>query len=567
MELTKRIYNFLDMEEQDIEAVPSLDIPSIIVEKYFTPRDHGKYMLFLANIRKSTRPSRCPFCGGISDLIFSGRTKPRVIHDVMRNNCRVDIIIQPARIQCNKCNQRFVALIDGIDEIHSMTTRLLDFLRVECFLQSHTVLAERSGVSVETVRNIMDEEIQKYEDNRKANPLLAPRVLGIDEKHINHVMRGTLVDIEEGLLLDMLEDNKSHTMQEAIKRLRDWDSRIKVVTTDMNNSYLHWLPDLLPNATVVVDKFHVIQDIERRISITKSQLYEYRKNIIFNKITDPKEKLRQMGVFRILNDNKRLFNYSMESIVRDTKSNKSLKLATVIDEFPEFRLLRKLYYLIELMYTKETIEEAEAIWDEWVAMLPPSNEKKYKEWCDLYSVTPPLFGEFRSFVREGFQKHKPYILNYFKPGCRHTNAATEGLNNLIGSINQVGNGYSFKILRAKCLYASLIHERYIYGIDTATIKKWKPTMSWVSPTNPNSFFDTYCNEDVNYFISSVEAVDIRPPNVYTKNEQLLRIIEVAAFKDKAFDEINSISLSGDSVINFFRIESNNINKIRQSIDM
>ena len=437
MELTKRIYDFLDMEERDIGAAPSLDIPSIIVEKYFTPKDHGKYMVFLANVRKSTRPSKCPYCGENSNLIFSGRTKPRVIHDVMRNNCRVDIIIQPARILCNKCNQRFVAPIDGIDEIHSMTTRLLDFLRVECFLQSHTVLAERSGVSIETVRNIMDEEIQKYEDNRKANPLQAPRVLGIDEKHINHVMRGTLVDVEEGLLLDMLEDNKSHTMQEAIKRLRSWDSRIKVVTTDMNNSYLRWLPEFLPNATVVIDKFHVIQDIERRISTTQSQLYEYRKDIIFNKITDPREKLRQMGIFRILNENKRLFNYSMESIVRDTKSNKAIKLATVIDEFPEFRLLRKLYYLIELMYTKETIEDAEAVWDEWVTLLPPSGEKQYKEWCDLYSVVPPLFSEFRSFVREGFQKYKPFILNYFKPGCRHTNAATEGLNNLIGSNESV----------------------------------------------------------------------------------------------------------------------------------
>ena len=103
-------------------------------------------------------------------------------------------------------------------------------------------------------------------------------------------------------------------------------------------------------------------------------------------------------------------------------------------------------------------------------LLPPAGEKEYKDWCDLYGVIPPLFNEFRTFKRPGFQRFKPFILNYFNPGCKKTNAATEGVNTLIERINRDAHGLSFKSLRAKSLYASLINERKRYGVDLKTIK-------------------------------------------------------------------------------------------------
>lgn len=468
--MVKRVLTLDDLIERDVSSAPSLDLPNIEPERYFVPKNHGKYMLFFAKMKKSVRPEECPFCKERNRLIFSGYSKERVIHDVIRGNYRVDIILKPSRIKCNACTQRFVARAPEIDDKHPMTTRLLDYLRDECFLQSYTMLAERSGVSVETIRNILNEEIEKFEDERKNDPLLAPRVLGIDEKHINNIMRGTLVDVDEGILLDMMEDNKAQTMKNAIMLLREWDSRIKVVTTDMNNSYLKWLSVFLPNATIVIDKFHVIQDIEQRITATKKELYKRRSEII-QKIEDSEERTRQAHILYMLNEDGRLFNYSMETLVREDKADKAMKLATITNEFPEFRLLRELYFAVENMYYQETYEDAVIAWDEWMRILPPGDESGYKIWCDLYSVIPPMFDCFRSFSRPGFQQYKPYILNYFKPGCRKTNAATEGLNTLIRNVNSLGNGYSFKILRAKCLYLSYIYERVHYRIEPDTVIK------------------------------------------------------------------------------------------------
>lgn len=531
MESTKRDYRLSDMVEQDLVTAPSLDLPTLAMEKFYMPRDNGKYMLFLMNVKKSIRPERCPYCQEERSVVFAGRTAPRLIHDVVRNNYRVDFIFQPVRLQCQKCGQRYVPRIEGIDERHSMTTRLLDFIKTECFLQPHTALAERSGVSIETIRNIMREEVVKYDMARDEDPPLAPRVLGIDEKHIIYAMRGTLVDIENGDLLDMLEGNDRDSMMDAIMRLKDWDTMIEVVTTDMNNSYLSWLPGFLPKAIIVIDKFHVMQDLSKRISTTRKSLYEWRKALV-NKIEDNSERARQLSILRQLNKDKYLFNYSTERIARDTKTDKPMILATIVEEFPEFRLLKKLSYAVEAMYKKETYEEAVEAWDAWMELLPPVGAKQYKEWCDLYSVEPPMFDAFRSFKRSGFQFFKPYILNYFRPGCRVTNAATEGINRLIGAINAAGNGYSFEILRAKCLYASLVTDRITYSIDIDSVESWTPTTSIMISGSYRSAHKRPTYKTIYSFSSSCSPIRIKPMNIFSDNTILLDIIAVSGDTEK-----------------------------------
>lgn len=462
-----------EFTEQNIKLAPSLDLPALQVERFYTPKDGGELILLFANVKKDWRPADgCPYCHSHA-LILSGRCDPRCVRDVVRNNYRVNIILQSPRMTCGSCGKRFSPKIDGIMENGTMTERLVDFVKTESFLQTHSDLEERTGLSITTIQNIMDEEIERYEDMRKANPLVAPKVLGIDEKHIVKLMRGTIVDVENGKLLDMTENNHENSMKEAIRKLDGWEDNIKVVTTDMSNHYLSWLPSFLPDATIVIDKFHVIQDITQRIRTVTPILYNYRKELISN-ITDPAERATQTAILKLVNDNKRLFNYSMESVTRDTEKDLSQKLATVISEFPEFMLLRSLYYGLENMYTKTTREEAEKAWDEWQKELPPSDKKGYMKWCEMYSVDESCFDAFRSFNRSAFTVFKPYILNYFNPGCRFTNATTKGLNNLIGRINTLGNGYRFKHLSAKALYTSLLRRRVVYSINMKSIKAWKP---------------------------------------------------------------------------------------------
>lgn len=538
MAYEKKVYSFEDFEKCDLEMIPSLDLPSLIIDELYMPKDGGKLMLFLTTTRpKKDIVIKCPNCQS-TNTIRSGKGKKRMAHDVIRNNYRVDIAILPQLYRCKDCDLKFTPQIDGIVEGRQMTTRLYEYLKKECFLQSHTDLAHYSGFSIETIQAIMDEQIEIYEEQRKANPPKAPHVLGIDEKHINYIMRGTLVDVENGELLDMLENNKASTMQDAIKRLKDWDTNIKVVTTDMNNSYLKWLPTLLPKATIVIDKFHVIQDIQEKLSVTQSNLYAYRKELI-EQIEDPEERQRQKAILNLVKDNKYLFKYSMDTIVRSEKKLAE-KLATVMNEFDEFKYLRNLYHKIESMYKMTKREDAEKAWEAWVNYLPPVNKDEYQDWCDAYCFEPELFKPFKTFSHTTFQFFRPFILNYFNEGCRFTNATTEGLNNKIGNINSAGNGYKFKHLRAKALFAPLVADRISYTVDLKSIKKWVSSSGYI--VSGISSPGRYVTIQKYVFGAVTEPVSLTPINIYQTDD----------FIDSVFSLKDSIDLpetDADSVIN------------------
>lgn len=538
----KYVYEEADLVELDLDTAPNLDLPAFQIEKFTMPKDGSPLMVFYLNVRNDWLPEDgCPVCHKTDMITLSGRSGPRCIRDIARNTYGVQIITQSPRMLCKRCNQRFTPKIDGIVQDGTMTERLVEYLKTASFTTPHATLEALTGVSIQTIQNIMDVEIERYEKIREENPLNAPRVLGIDEKHITNKMRGTVVDVENGLLLDMLEDNSKESFKEAITSLKDWDKNIKVVTTDMANSYLSWMPDFLPNATFVIDKFHVVQDVNQKVSKAKTQLIKYRKRLI-DELPDGPEKNRQKEIYKIIYQNKRLFNYSTENLERNDGA-KLKKLDTVIAEFPEFALLRKLYAYIELLYAQDTREEAERVWDEWQSELPPATNGKYRTWCKERDISPECFEAFQSLVRSGFTNFKPYILNYFKPGCKFTNATTEGLNNLIGRINSTGNGYRFKHLRAKALYMSLIYERKVYSINIKSIKSWKPTTYFT--TIPSNLFREQPTEfeykKKYVFNCQVEKCCFPPVNVLEENTEFFESL----VSDKEYQRVPILRYTND----------------------
>lgn len=474
MALVKRIYEFADLEEHPLSTAPSLDIPSLKVRRFFMPKDGGRYMLFTATVDGSVLADieYCPICG-VHKPGFkrSGTGAPRIVHDVPRDLYRIDIAIRPQRVECADCHSKFTPTIPGIVEGRQLTERLYDYLREESFVQPFTSLSELTGISRETIAQVMDEETARYKKYREDNPFEAPDVLGIDETHIGKIMRGVLVNVRTGQLLDMLTDNKPDTMQEGIKRLSGWDTNIKVVTVDMSNSYISWLQAFLPDATIVIDPFHVLKGINDRITKSRLRIYQYLKDKI-SKEPDAKVRVGKKAILNIVGSDKRLFNYSTDTIRKDTARGGELaaKIVTVINEFDEYKLLHDFHTTIEHMYTMKTRKEAEEVLAEWKKILPPHGKKAYKEWCADRDLPENLFEPWCSFNGSAYKKFEPFILNYFNPGCRFANAATEGINRVIKKINSDGSGYSFERLRAKALYASLIYERKVYTVDVKTIK-------------------------------------------------------------------------------------------------
>ncbi|WP_162618128.1 transposase [Shewanella halifaxensis] len=65
-----------------------------------------------------------------------------------------------------------------------------------------------------------------------------------------------MTDIEKRTLLDMRKDRSLDATQKAIMRLRGWQ-HIEIVTMDMWRPYKTAVKQLIPNAVIVIDRFHV----------------------------------------------------------------------------------------------------------------------------------------------------------------------------------------------------------------------------------------------------------------------------------------------------------------------
>ena len=92
-----------------------------------------------------------------------------------------------------------------------------------------------------------------------------PRWLGIDEIHLIKP-RCVLTNVEKLTAFDILENRNKQTVATRLARL-DHRKSIELVTIDMWRPYRDAAAAVLPEATVVVDKFQVPcgADAERRL--------------------------------------------------------------------------------------------------------------------------------------------------------------------------------------------------------------------------------------------------------------------------------------------------------------
>lgn len=445
-----------DMEE--VLPIPCLNLLGIQEEKCLKPKDGGDYRVFLCKPAHRHTQS-CPHCNNLTLSIHGYLSNRRLVHDVNVGVEMVDLLVQVPRYRCEKCGNTFTHVFESIVEKRQMTYRLYEQIKRDSFVRPFSDVSRDFGYSAPTIASIFDEYAAELEPRR--GPVVAPRVLGIDEKHIVHAMRGVLVNIEDGTLLEMTAANKRADIIGAIESLVDYDKNIELVTMDMSQGYRSHVQECLPYAKIIVDKYHVYQDLAGKVRKTRTKLIEYLKEQI-QKITLPEEKAHKQEVLNIAAANPYLFKFGQERLAE--KESRLTAMADVCRTFPEFNHLRLLKEGFELIYACETRKEAETTFEEWRKLVPPRGSKQADIWGKKFNVPPELYSEFRTLERT-IISWRNEIFTYFEPGCRVTNAATEGLNNLIERFNRMGNGYSFERLRAKALFWHLAAPRTRYSIE------------------------------------------------------------------------------------------------------
>lgn len=413
---------------------PNLNIKEIVETEafYFEEEPNVWYVA----CEPAEKCSICSYCGS-NKIVSFGTSSERRIHDISIGITSIDIMLKTQRYRCKDCDKTFRQPYNFVDENTWITKRLKDNIRLKTLSQPFKQVAEEFGLTIPTISKIFQGYGKMLDAKRK---LIAPRVLGIDENHIGHKMRGVFTDIEQGTLIEMTEDNKAATMQAAIEAMEGYDENVEFVCMDMTRGYKSFAQLCMPKAKIVVDKFHVVRYIYQATERARKQIFQNLKEQVAA-LPAGSEKEDKEKLLKRLGKDSYLFKFSSNRVSLD--ASRTSLLARLCSTFPELNELRITKMRAEKIYneSKDHFEAVRNI-NGFISNIPSGVE----------------YDDFRAFSRT-LNNWMPEVLNYFKYGKKYTNAATEGVNALIKQLNGVGRGYSFEILRAKALYWSEAHRK------------------------------------------------------------------------------------------------------------
>ena len=358
------------------------------------------------------RPELCsnPNCGAekpIRPHVHSKRTN--LLRDVRSEGKLVIINLTVKHYRCPHCGNVTADEFSFYNKNSHMTNRLRNEFVRRCIKgETFSYIANDYGVDHKTVAAAFRDYAAHHEELLQND--YTPEALGIDEVYIDDRYRLVLTDIKNKSLIDIKKDNYKPTVKKYLKGL---DPNIcKCATMDFAPGYDSCVSTVLPSTVIVVDKFHVIQELNRCLD-------NVRKDI--------QSKLRSDGVdMHYFKKSRSLFLTNWEDLSPEAEN----KLSEWFTQFPDLYEAYMVKEVFRDIYRScKDKSEASELFEGWLEIIPD-----YKHF---------------QAMRKTFASRKMHILNYWD--YQWTNVYTESVNNQIKQIEKKGRGYKFEVLRERCL--------------------------------------------------------------------------------------------------------------------
>jgi transposase len=299
-----------------------------------------------------------------------------------------------------------------LDEKRRATKRLVDAIRQRCLGTTFRAIAEQTGVAVNTVKNIAHDLIEELEETVYYE---TPVIMGIDEVNLAGGYRCVITNLATNSVYEMLEYRTQDHLKPFFKDLPDRE-KVEWVCTDMWRPFKRSFAKYLPNARLVIDKFHVVK-------MASEALEEERKK--YQAEPSKEERIYVKKSIRWLTL-KRPGNLS---------PSEREALEIVRHKIPELSVAYDIKEEFFRIYDEPDRESAENAFKEWEECLPSDRMPRFRD------------------LAKTVHNHYEDIFAYWDAPFKITNAYTEGLNGLIKMSSRTGRGYSYEIIRAKTLYS------------------------------------------------------------------------------------------------------------------
>jgi transposase len=376
----------------------------------------------LLGVESSEKTSVCQRCGLKSDKLHQNHRQ--IIKDLNWGEQAVFLEINRRQFNCEKCHQPFSEELEFVKPRRRYTKRLAAQTIEEVLADDIRSVAKKGKVTEKEIERMIKDASA---DLSKIKPI-GLKKLGIDEIAL---IKGqgkycaVLIDIERSKLLTVVE---GRTKEEIKEVLIGWGSEvlegIEEVSIDLWKGYKSLATEIIPNAQVVADRFHVMAQINQELDgERKKEKRKIAAEIKQEKI--PEQKLVKATILAGITDSK----YAILKNEEDLSDEQKDKLAQVRN------VSIRLGKMHQLKEDFREIFEKKRNWTEGLLGLGKWLSKAQKYFVNSQATIYRWFDE---------------ILAYFDN--RTTSGTVEGINNKLKLIKRSAYGFTnFENFRNRCL--------------------------------------------------------------------------------------------------------------------
>lgn len=356
----------------------------------------------------------CPQCGSFATAKHG--KDHQCLRDLPCHAKHVFIEFWRQRFRCLGCRKTWFEPLSGVDERRFATLRLVRYIQQQSLCRTYVSLATECGLDEKSIRNLFHDAVQELEQTVQ---IATPTIMGMDELYLLGKARGMITDLERRSFVEVLPDRKKSTIVEYLSALPNKEG-VQVCVIDMWRQYLEALQEVLPYVTVVIDKFHVIKQLNEIVE-------KVRKDI--------RSELSERQVRQLMHDRFLLLKRQRSLSERDR-----LILDAWLGTFPRLKAVYELKEEFYFIYDAQSEDEA---------------FDRFFVWQDRVMASC-VYDAYLDFLLT-IERWGDQIFAYFRH--RYTGGFVEAANDIGRVIDRQGRGYSFDVLRARLLYGQQVRQR------------------------------------------------------------------------------------------------------------
>ena len=299
--------------------------------------------------------------------------------------------------------KRSMEYCEFVDKGSRYTVRFCQLISGLCRHMSIQAVSRHLNIRWETVKNIDKFYLESTLPALDPGELRGLKYIGVDEvaRAKGHDYMTVIYDMEKGHLIGVETGRTAEVFSSFLKRLPpETAENIEAVAMDMGPSYQKSVRDCLPNADIVFDRFHVMQNYSK--AIANQRRIEYRKA---NKTG---KNLLKGTHYLVLKNSDKLTEPQQE------------KLQKLLDENTNLNTLYVMKEQLQALWEFDTKESMQAALEQWCVMAEQSSMLYLKKFA------------------KSLRRHRQGICNFAKHGL--TSARIEAGNIAIGMIRKRARG-------------------------------------------------------------------------------------------------------------------------------